>query len=332
MASTQLPQRSNIPVAIRGPEPRAFIAIVAVRCREMPDPQRWIVRKGVSPSSSAPDFVIKDFRCDAGEYKKMIEIREEIELQNLRWDRVISLRFCLEKMSEQQVLLKFRFKKARIRRLAMAIPYAVDEEGFARTGRRRYRVHQVEATCILLRRLATPCRWADLTVEFGRHPSNLSEVFYYALDLFFDKFQVLTKNWPTDFVRSRAQLYANAISRKGAVLSRTVAFIDGTSLTIARPSGLGQRATYSGQKRKNCLKFQAIAAPDGILLNLFGPMEGRSHEMTLYRASEIDHLLSNSLFVQGQQYYVYGDSAYTLRPYLQVAFRGTELSLNQAQV
>jgi hypothetical protein len=40
MASTQLPQRSNIPVAIRGPEPRAFIAIVAVRCREMPDPQR----------------------------------------------------------------------------------------------------------------------------------------------------------------------------------------------------------------------------------------------------------------------------------------------------
>jgi nuclease HARBI1 len=82
---------------------------------------------------------------------------------------------------------------------------------------------------------------------------------------------------------------------------------------------------------KNCLNFQAIVAPDGLLLNLFGPMEGRRHDMTLYRASEIDHLFSTSLFIQGQQYYVYGDSAYTLRPYLQVAFRGTELSLNQAQ-
>jgi DDE superfamily endonuclease len=83
------------------------------------------------------------------------------------------------------------------------------------------------------------------------------------------------------------------------VLSRAVAFIDGTSLKIARPSGLPQRATYGGHKRKNCLKFQAIAAPDDLLLNLYGSVEGRSHDMTLYLESKIDHHLYNSLLIQG---------------------------------
>jgi hypothetical protein len=118
----------------------------------------------------------------------MNEIRKEIMLQNVHRDRVLSLSFCLEKISEQQSLLKFRFKKAHIRRLAMEIPYAVDDDGFVRTKRRRYKVDVVEATCILLRRLATPCRWADLTIEFGRHSSKLSEVFCCALDSFYDKF------------------------------------------------------------------------------------------------------------------------------------------------
>jgi nuclease HARBI1 len=83
------------------------------------------------------------------------------------------------------------------------------------------------------------------------------------------------------------------------VLSRAVAFIDGTSLKIARPSGLPQRATCGGRKRKKCLKFQAIAAPEGLLLNLYGPVEGQSHDMTFYLESKIDHHLYNSLLIQG---------------------------------
>jgi hypothetical protein len=90
--------------------------------------------------------------------EKMLEIRKEIMLQNLHRDRVISLRFRLETMIEQQARLKFRFKKAHITRLAGMITYAVDGEMYVSTHRRRYKVHIVEATCILFRRLATQCR------------------------------------------------------------------------------------------------------------------------------------------------------------------------------
>jgi nuclease HARBI1 len=59
-------------------------------------------------------------------------------------------------------------------------------------------------------------------------------------------------------------------------------------------------------------------------------MEGRRHDMTLYTSSGIDHALS--LVANGQQYYIYGDSAYMLRQSLQIGFQGTELSLEQAQL
>ena len=46
--------------------------------------------------------------------------------------------------------------------------------------------------------------------------------------------------------------------------------------------------------------------------------------MTLYRESAIDQALQASLLVDGVQYYIYGDPAYCLRPYLQVGFQGSD--------
>jgi hypothetical protein len=48
--------------------------------------------------------------------------------------------------------------------------------------------------------------------------------------------------------------------------------------------------------------------------------------MFLYNASGIDHILQTSLSISERQYYIYGDVAYTLRPYLQVGFEGLTLS------
>jgi nuclease HARBI1 len=263
--------------------------------------------------------------------RKISELRHEIDLQNLHRSRVLSVRFDFSKLSDQQALIRFRFRKPHIEKIARLIPYALDMDGYLRTERRRYSATAIETTCILLRRLATPCRWVDLTTEFGRHPSNLSENFYHCLDTFYNTFRTLTEGWPDIFVRERAETYAKAISDRGAALPRTIGFIDGTTLTIARPSGMRQRATYSGHKRRNCLKFQAVAAPDGLLLGLYGPTEGRRHDMSMYSESGIDTMLANSLLIQNQQYYIYGDSAYALRPYLQVAFRGADISPEQLE-
>jgi hypothetical protein len=60
-------------------------------------------------------------------------------------------------------------------------------------------------------------------------------------------------------------------------------------------------------------------------------MEGRRHDMTLYRASQIDGVLQHSLLINEIQYYLYGDAAYCLRPYLQTGYHGSTLNMEQIQ-
>jgi hypothetical protein len=158
--------------------------------------------------------------------------------------------------------------------------------------RRRYHIDPVEATAIFLRRLATPSRWVDLQPEFGKHTAALSELFCHAIELFYTKSTL--RNWPDSLMSLRAEYYARCFFEKGSPLPNVVCSIDGTAIEVARPKGCSQRATYNGHKRRNCIKFQAISAPDGLILHLFGPIEGRRHEMTLYRESHIDDELQTS--------------------------------------
>jgi hypothetical protein len=87
-----------------------------------------------------------------------------------------------------------------------------------------------------------------------------------------------------------------------------------------------QRVAYNGHKRKHALKFQAVVAPDGLILHAYGPMEGRRHDWTLYIRSGIDAQLRDCLLADGRQYYIYGDSGYCRRSYLQVPFAGSQLT------
>jgi hypothetical protein len=110
----------------------------------------------------------------------------------------------------------------------------------------------------MLRRLGTVSRWRDLTVEFGRHESALNEIFYDTMNRLYDKYSHILEGVPEGFVRERAQAYADAIRNAGALLDSCAGFIDGTCVQVGRPSGKAQRATYSGHKRMNCIKFQAV--------------------------------------------------------------------------
>ena len=67
----------------------------------------------------------------------------------------------------------------------------------------------------------------------------------------------------------KLQIYANAISAKGAALDRCFGFIDGTLVRICRP-GKNQRIVYNGHKRVLAIKFQSLALPNGIIGN--GPV------------------------------------------------------------
>jgi nuclease HARBI1 len=134
----------------------------------------------------------------------------------------------------------------------------------------------------------------------------------------------------TEFLRGRAEYYSTKIAEKTEnATQHCVGFIDGTLVEIARPRGMLQRATYSGHKRRPGLKWQVITTPDGMLFHIFGPYEGRRHDMHLYAESGLDNILGENLLIDGVQHYIFGDSGYMLRPYLMTPYEGSNLDVNE---
>ena len=70
---------------------------------------------------------------------------------------------------------------------------------------------------------------------------------------------------------------ATAVHNKGAALQNCWGFVDGTVRPICRP-GQNQKCLYNGHKKVNAIKFQSIATPNGLVVNLFGPVEGKRHD------------------------------------------------------
>ena len=66
---------------------------------------------------------------------------------------------------------------------------------------------------------------------------------------------------------ARLQTYCNAIDTPG---NKIYGFIDGTHRSICRPSIMDQKLFYSGYKKVHSVKFQAIMAPDGVIIHLAG--------------------------------------------------------------
>jgi hypothetical protein len=122
------------------------------------------------------------------------------------------------------------------------------------TKRSGYVCDAFEAVCVVLRRLASPCRLADLEEIFGRHSSALSEIFWECAETFVSKQRHHLTEFKHNFLRSRSHIYAKAISDHSAPLNNCVGFIDCTKIKMKRLGGRGsnQRANYSGHKRSHC--------------------------------------------------------------------------------
>jgi len=259
----------------------------------------------------------------------MRQVQYDTVEEALYMERLLQVRryqFNLEALDDAICLKRFRFLKKDIYRIVNILSWPTSMNS---TRRRRYRTNAVLSFCLLCRRLGTVSRWWDLEEEFGMMASELNEIFYEALEFMFKRFSKVITEYKDQFIQERAEMYAGCVKGAGAPLDSCIAFIDGTNLYIARPKGREQRATYSGHKRRNCVKFQAISLPDGLIFNIFGPVEGRRHDMTLYRRSNIAADLERSLLIGGRQFYIYGDPAYVLRAYLQTGFQGSALSQEQ---
>lgn len=81
---------------------------------------------------------------------------------------------------------------------------------------------------------------------------------------------------------------------------------------MCRPGGdeYNKRANYSGHKRFQGLTYQTVTVQDGIIINLFGLVEGRKPDSVTYSRSGMEQYLKENLFIEGIQYCIYGDAAY----------------------
>ena len=140
-------------------------------------------------------------------------------------------------------------------------------------------------------------------------------------DMIFDRFHHLFSNLQQPWLSSQnLQSFADAIHNRGAALNNCWGFVDGTVRPICRPSR-NQRVAYNGHKRVHAIKFQSVVAPNGLVANLYGPVEGRRHDdFMLQMSGLLPQLEQYSFSPNGQALCIYGDPAYPHRVHLQCPY------------
>lgn len=99
---------------------------------------------------------------------------------------------------------------------------------------------------------------------------------------------------------------------------------------ICRPSN-NQQECYNGHKRVHALKYQSVVTPNGLIANLFGPIEGRRHDSFLLSESQLLPALALKNENFNEPYYIYGDPAYPVRVELQGPYKGSRLTPEQRE-
>ena len=156
-----------------------------------------------------------------------------------------------------------------------------------------------------MKRYTYPCRYADLVPRFGRPVPQLCMITNLVVDYLLDRYGDLLDNLNQGWLSPQSlQVYADAIH------NNCWGFIDGTVRPICQPKE-NQRMVYNGHKRVHALKFQSIVTPNGLIANLFGPVEGRRHDSGMLAMSGLLLQLQQMSFSPaGQAMCIYGDPAY----------------------
>ncbi|XP_068712959.1 uncharacterized protein [Montipora foliosa] len=223
----------------------------------------------------------------------------------------------LSDMSEAEVRAEFRFAPSKIDLLRQALripPKFTCLNGTVASGE--------EGLLMLLKRFAYPCRLSDMVPRFGRSVPEISlilmEVTKHVVETQGHLLKDLNQPW---LQPHHLEEFALVIHQKGAALDNCWGFVDGTVRPICCP-GEHQRLMFNGHKRVHGLKFQSVVALNGMIANLFGPVEGKRHVSAMLRMSGLLGQLEQYSFNQvGHPLCIYGDPAYPLRVHLQVPFK-----------
>ena len=102
-----------------------------------------------------------------------------------------------------------------------------------------------------------------------------------------------------------------------------VGFIDGTFHPCARTT-YWQEIIYFGYYKSHGLKNQSVIGPNGLILEFFGPHPGENADSHMYAELKLGERMQclSCLVGGGNQYYVYGDAAYPLGPWMMRVYKG----------
>ena len=206
-------------------------------------------------------------------YEGIIDDKEFLLLYDLNKSNNLDLpydsyeSFDFDVLEDDECLSEFRFQKHDLPLLAevLGVPdvFKCSQRSIA---------DGVEGLCILLKRLAYPCRYSDMLPRFARPVPVLCMISNTVLDFIFERHGHRILQWNNTVLNPLSlETYSNAITAQGAPLQNCFGFIDGTVRAISKP-GENQRLVYNGHKRVHALKFQSLALPNGIIGNMFGPV------------------------------------------------------------
>ena len=118
--------------------------------------------------------------------------------------------------------------------------------------------------------------------------------------------------------QEKLRYYADTIYRSGSPLDICWGFIDGTTRKICRPEK-DQKVMYNGHKRVHAFKYQSVIAPNGLIANFYGPLEGSRHDSYLLAKSGLLNSLDQHSFApDGSPLCIYGD------PRISIKFTSTD--------
>ncbi|KAF9029430.1 hypothetical protein BDZ89DRAFT_1099976 [Hymenopellis radicata] len=233
----------------------------------------------------------------------------------------------LESLPRMECLYRFRLFSEEIIDLAAALRIP---DPFITASRSRFT--QVEVLGLLLARLRSSGDMYELTIQYDRPQSAISEAINELVCFLDDYWKALLSCDPRNHVLSPQRLaqYAKSIHEAGAPLPTIWSFIDCTVRSMCRPTYYQQQA-YNGYKGEHALKFQAVKLPNGLIGLLHGPHEGRRNDNHLLADSGIldwcyAHAhrpgTSDATPLHQRYFQIFGDPAYGVSPILMSPFAG----------
>lgn len=257
-------------------------------------------------------------------YTNMVRERREVVLRRQRSVSIASsdLSFNFNAMSWEDCHFNFRFNKEVILRMVRVMGWYRSS-----TLRNRYAVTPLLATCFSIRRVASPDRWRVAVRFFGKHASQLGEIFLEGMEVFLEKRGHLLIGPLNDFfIGGRAERYARGVMEQTQALDNVIGFIDETVIEIAKPGDEEQqRVVYNGHKVKHALKYQIVSAPEGMILHVYGHIKGRRQDWTLWLRRGFEEQLLEMLMIHFKQYCIYRDSCHNDREFLSVPAQDSSL-------